>query len=117
MTTHLVLLKPRAGATPSERRDLVSAFRHAVQAIPTIREVRIGRRVTHGARYEQGMPDAADFVVLLNFDDVAGLQTYLDHDAHADLGVLMGKVGASLVYDFEVGDLDILGEYLEAAGQ
>jgi hypothetical protein len=103
MIVHVVLLKPRADLSDADRRAFADAFRRAVAEIPTVRGVRIGRRVTHGAGYEQGMPDAADYLAIVEFDDVAGLQTYLGHPAHDEIGSLFGRALASaFVYDFEL---------------
>jgi hypothetical protein len=114
MVSHLVALKPRPNLTPSERRDFLEAFDRAVHEIPTVRGVRIGRRVTHGAGYEQQMPDTADFVAILDFDDVAGLRAYLAHPAHQRLGQLFGEVlSSALIYDFEIagGLAEVLKEW------
>jgi hypothetical protein len=109
MVWHLVLMKPRPGLSSGDRHALVDAFEHACRDIPTIREVRVGRRVTHGARYETGMPDTAEYVIALAFDDLAGLQTYLGHAAHKELGARFNQsLSAALVYDFEVGGIEEL---------
>jgi hypothetical protein len=106
MVWHLVLMKPLPGLSSDARRALVDAFERACRDIPTIREVRVGRRVTHGAGYETGMPDAADYVIALAFDDLAGLQTYLEHPAHEELGARFNQsLSAALVYDFDVGGM------------
>ena len=107
MLTHLVLMKPRPGVTVAERRALIHAFERAIRAIPTVRGVRIGRRVVHGAAYEQATPDAADFLIVIDFDDLAGLQAYLRHSAHAELGARFNhSLSSASVYDFEVGGLE-----------
>jgi hypothetical protein len=107
MVTHMVLMKPRPDLSAGERQAFVDAFEHALRAIPVIRGVRIGRRVTHGAGYERGMPDAADFLAAIDFDDLAGLQSYLTHPAHDELGARFGQLlSAALVYDFEVGGVE-----------
>jgi hypothetical protein len=109
MVWHLVLMKPRADLSVADRRAFADAFERASHEIPTIRDVRIGRRVTHGAGYEQGVPDAADFMALLAFDDLEGLQTYLRHPAHEELGTRFGQsLSSALVYDFEVGGFEDL---------
>lgn len=109
MVCHLVLMKPRADLSVADRRAFADAFERASHEIPTIREVRIGRRVTHGAGYEQGLPDAADFMALLVFDDLEGLQAYLRHPAHEALGTRFGQsLSSALVYDFEVGGFEDL---------
>jgi hypothetical protein len=109
VVTHVVLMKPRADLSPADRRALVDAFEHALREIADVRGVRIGRRVRHGAAYEATAPDAADYAVLIDFDDLAGLQRYLQHPAHEELGARFGQsVSAALVYDFEVGGADSL---------
>jgi hypothetical protein len=105
MVTHVVLLKPRLDLTADERAAFVNAFERAVRDIPDVRGVRVGRRVTHGAGYEAGMPDTADFMAVIDFDDLTGLQTYLRHPSHAELGELFGKLlSAAWVFDFELAD-------------
>jgi hypothetical protein len=103
MIVHLVLVKPRHDLLPSERQAFAASFRRAAMEIPTVRGVRIGRRIRHGAGYESGAPDEADFMAILEFDDLAGLQAYLRHPAHGELGARFGDVVSSaLVYDFEL---------------
>ncbi len=109
MVSHLVLLKPRPDLTREQRARLIDAFERAVREIPDVRHVRIARRFTHGAGYETGMPDSADVLVMLDFDDAAGLAAYLQHPAHKDLGERFGdSLAAALVYDFEDVELDEL---------
>ena len=109
IVSHVVLMKPRPDLTASARAALVDAFERAVREIPTVRDVRIGRRVLHGAGYETSAPDAADFLAMIDFDDLAGLQMYLQHPAHERLGARFGEsLSASLVYDFELGSMDAL---------
>jgi hypothetical protein len=109
MVTHLVLMKPRADLSAADRAALVDAFEHAVSAISDVRRVRVGRRVVHGAGYEQSAVDSADYVALIDFDDLAGLQAYLRHPAHDALGARFGEsLSSALVYDFEVGGIEEL---------
>ena len=109
MVSHVVLMKPRADLTAAARMALVDAFERAVREIPTVRAVRIGRRVAHGAGYEDAAPDTADYLAMIDFDDLAGLQAYLRHPAHEQLGARFGEsLSAALVYDFEVGGMDAL---------
>ena len=109
MVTHLVLMKPRPDLTPAERQAFIDAFDRAMQEIPNVRGVRIGKRIVHGAGYEQGAPDM-DYVASIDFDDLAGLQTYLLHPAHVELGARFGEsLSAALVYDFEACSIYNLG--------
>jgi Stress responsive A/B Barrel Domain len=109
MVSHVVLMKPRPDLTAAARTALVDAFERAVREIPTVRGVRIGRRIAHGAGYEASAPDTADYLAVIDFDDLAGLQAYLRHPAHEQLGARFGdSLSAALVYDFEVGGMDAL---------
>ena len=107
MVWHLVLLKARAGLSSEARQALVSAFEKAVGEIPTVRDVRVGRRISHGAGYEAAAPDIADFMVSIAFDDLQGLQAYLNHPAHHELGRLFAQsVSSAPVYDFVVDGVE-----------
>jgi hypothetical protein len=107
MVWHVVLMKPRRDLSRDDRTALVAAFNRALREIPTVREVRVGRRVTHGAGYEAAAPDAADYLVSLGFDDLDGLQAYLRHPAHEDLALrFYMSLESALIYDFEAGGVE-----------
>jgi hypothetical protein len=104
MVTHLVLMKPRSDLSASDRRDFIAAFERATREIPSVVAVRVGRRVKHGAGYEAATPDAADYFAAIDFDDLGGLQAYLRHPAHEELGARFGtSLSSAMVYDFEIG--------------
>jgi hypothetical protein len=106
--SHLVLMKPRLELTLANRQAFIDAFDRAIREIPTVRGVRIGRRIMHGAAYEPAAP-TMDYVAIIDFDDLAGLQTYLRHPAHEELGRLFGQsLSGSVVYDFELGGAEVL---------
>lgn len=108
MISHVVLMKPRPNLPAADRAELIAAFERAVARIGSVRGVRIGRRVVHGARYEATAADA-DYLAIIDFDDLAGLQTYLGHAAHEELGALLGRsVSMMTVYDFESAGLEAL---------
>src|SRR5262245_46136765 len=99
--SHLVLLKPRSDLSRADREKLVAAFEPATREIPTVRRVRVGQRFTHGAGYEKDMPDTADYLVIIDFDNREGLAAYLRHPAHVELGTRFNEsLAAALVYDF-----------------
>jgi len=105
MLWHVVVMKPRPDLPPADRVAFVDAFTRAVREIPTVRGARVGRRVTHGAGYEHDMPDAADYIAIIEFDDVAGVQTYLRHPAHAAVGARFAQSCSSAwVYDFQMNE-------------
>ena len=102
MISHIVLMKPRADLADADRHAFVDAFERAVRDIDLVRAVHVGRRVRHGAGYEATSPDV-DFVAVINFDDLAGLQAYLRHPAHQELGARFGQaMQLAMVYDCDV---------------
>jgi stress responsive alpha/beta barrel protein len=105
MVSHLVLMQPRADLSRADRAAFVASFTRALREIPSVRGVRIGRRIVHGANYERLPMPPADFIVSIDFDDFAGLRAYLGHPAHEDLGARFYEVlSSALVYDVEIVD-------------
>jgi len=104
MISHVVLFRPKSDLSDDEREGLARAFEHAVQRIPTVRAVRIGKRTAVGAAYEQLQPaNGPDVLVAIDFDDLAGLRTYLEHPAHVELGQRFNHASSTaLVFDFDV---------------
>lgn len=112
MISHVVLMKPRRDLSATDRTAFLDAFERAVRDIAAVRAVYIGRRVRHGAGYEQTSPDV-DFMAIINFDDLDGLQAYLRHPAHQELGARFGQaMSLAMVYDCEVGALGDLTRWL-----
>jgi len=104
MVTHVVLMKPRADLSAADRGAFITAFERATRDIPSVVGVRVGRRVKHGAGYEAAAPDAADYFAAIDFENLAGLQAYLRHPAHEELGARFGaSLNSAMVYDFEIG--------------
>src|SRR5580700_324850 len=107
MIAHVVLLQPKPDLSFDDRRALLSAFERAVREIPSVLSVRVGRRILHGAGYETSAPASADYLIVIDFADISGLQAYLRHPAHEELGTRLGQAVSSVVaYDFEVGGME-----------
>jgi hypothetical protein len=103
MLFHVVLFRPRAELDTAARAGLVEAVEEALRRIPSIRRFHVGRRVTHGADYESLMPVSLDYAAILEFDDLAGLQAYLQHPAHEALGQrFMCALEASAIFDYQM---------------
>lgn len=103
MVAHIVLLAPRADLTADQRDGIVAALERAARDIPSVRRVRIGRRLRHGAAYEQLATPDFPFAAIFEFDDLAGLREYLAHPAHADLGArFYDSLSAALACDYEL---------------
>jgi len=109
MISHVVLMTPKPDLSPEERRTFIDTFERAVTRIPAVKGVRIGTRVRHGAQYEQITPPNGDFLAVIDFDDLAGLQAYLQHPEHQVLGRLFYELlSAAWVYDFKVSGIELL---------
>ena len=103
MIAHVVLFKPRPDLTAEERQGLGEALSTALSTIPSIRRVRVGRRVTQGLRpYEAMMRVNYEYAAILEFDDEAGLRAYMEHPAHEALGARFFAVfEEALMYDYD----------------
>jgi hypothetical protein len=105
MVLHLVMFRPRPDLDAAARQGLSDAIAAALHLIPSVRRVRVGRRVTHGRGYEQLMRTNYTHIALLEFDDVAGLKAYLEHEVHEQLGArFFAAFEEALMYDYEVGE-------------
>ena len=92
---------------------MVAALDTAARSIPSVRGVRVGRRVKHGAGYEATQPDVADFLIIFDFADFEGLRWYLAHPAHEALGrMFYQSVSAASAYDFEHIELEGLTTFV-----
>lgn len=104
MIVHVVLFEPRPDLAESDRRQVLEDLRAAATVIPQVRRCRFGRRVRHGLPgYESAMAHDYQYVAVMEFDDVAGLQAYLRHPAHLAAGRHFTMSAANaLAYDYEV---------------
>jgi hypothetical protein len=104
MITHVVLFSPQSRIGDQQKSEILVSLQRAVEQCPTVRASRIGRRVRHGLPgYEQQMREDYQYLLELDFDDVAGLRIYLEHPAHGSIGAFFtSAASASLAYDYEV---------------
>ena len=103
MVVHVVLFRPKPDVSEADRQTMFSALREASSAIPSVRRFLIGDRLTHGAAYEHLMSQDFPYSALIEFDDLAGLQAYLLHPRHEELGRLFyALMDSALVYDYEM---------------
>ena len=106
MLLHIVLFRPKPGISASDRAAMFAALNAAASEIPTVRRFRVGARITHGAEYEKLMLHDFPFAAIIEFDDLAGLQAYLQHSTHGRLGQLFYELQeAALAYDYEMKPL------------
>ena len=103
MVVHVVLFRPRSDVADADKRALLEAVAAAAERVPSVRRFVIGSRVTHGAAYERLAPPDFPYAAIVEFDDLAGLQAYLQHPEHKRLGELFYALqDAALAYDYEV---------------
>lgn len=114
MLCHIVMFRPRPDLSRVDQDALAAAFQEAVTRVPSVRRFHIGRRVTHGRGYEEGMSEDMSFGVVIEFDDLPGLKAYLEHPAHQQLGArFMSSVAATYVYDFDMPKIDAIRDLLD----
>jgi stress responsive alpha/beta barrel protein len=111
MVLHVVLFRPKIDVSDADRRAMFGALHTAASEIASVRRFYVGKRLTHGAAYEPLMTQNFPYTAIVEFDDLAGLQAYLQHPKHGALGDLFYRLqDAALVYDYE----EIEGGYLPA---
>jgi hypothetical protein len=118
MVAHVVLLAPRPDLTREQQDAVISAFERAAREIPSVRRVRVGRRVRHGQTYEARMAVDYPLAAIFEFDDLDGLQAYLRHPAHEDLGArFYDSLAAALAFDYEMAEVAAVRQWFgESAG-
>ena len=107
MIVHVILYEPRTDLAGDMRQQILEGLATAAIAIPSIRRLRVGKRVKHGRPgYEQAMHTDFEYAVIVEFDDVDGLAAYLAHPAHNAIGGhFTASASDSLAYDYEMVDL------------
>ena len=110
MVAHVILFRPRATLSASERDALLDALQQAIKDIAAIKRLFIGKRILlNRPGYEKQMAEHYEYSAILEFDSEADLRNYLDHPAHADLGRrLFTAAEAGLAYDVISTDLSHL---------
>ncbi|HEU4936943.1 MAG TPA: Dabb family protein [Vicinamibacterales bacterium] len=106
MIVHVVLFSPKPDLSPSDRTAVLDALQSAAKNIPSIKRLRVGKRVKHSLPgYEQMMRDDYEYAVIIEFDDVEGLKSYLVHPAHAAAGHhFTAAASKALAYDYEISE-------------
>ena len=103
MVFHIVLFRPKPSVSAADREAMFDALSAASTGIPSVRRFHVGERITHGRPYEQMMREDYSYAAVIEFDDLAGLQAYLNHPQHEKLGALFyDLLESGLVYDYEM---------------
>jgi hypothetical protein len=102
MLLHIVLFRPRADVSETERQAMFDALRVASTEIPAISRFQVGRRVTHGRAYEKLMIEDYPYAAVIEFETVERLKAYLEDPRHEALGHLFhALLEAGLIYDYD----------------
>lgn len=106
MIAHVVLFEPKPDLSERDRVALIEGLRALTRDVPVVRRLRVGRRIRHGLPgYEQMMRDDYSFAVILEFDSIDDLRSYLRHPAHQNVGHYFISLSArALAYDYELAD-------------
>jgi hypothetical protein len=105
MLLHVVLFEPRPDLSDAARRALIASIERAATEIPVVRRFDVGRRLSDGPAYQVGAPPPLSYIAIVAVDDRAGLDAYLAHPVHRELGRLFGdSLAQAQVYDFEMSD-------------
>jgi len=98
---HLVLFTPRPSLEAAAQHRFAEALERALTTIPSVVSYRIGRRIRFGAAYE-AFSATFEYCGVIEFADRHGLDLYLTHPAHAELGQLFYEIsGEAFAGDFE----------------
>ena len=82
---------------------MFDALAAAATSIPAVRRFHVGSRITHDRPYEKVMREDYPYAAVIEFDDLNGLQAYLNHPQHEKLGALFyALLEVGLVYDYEM---------------
>ena len=106
MIVHVVLFEPRPDLSEAMRQRIFEDLRTSAETIPSARRFRIGRRIRHALPgYEQAMTTDYTYAIVVEFDDVPALKTYLQHPSHEALGRHFSQSAArALAYDYVMFD-------------
>ena len=106
MIAHIVLFRPKDRLKTADLRSFAQSFQAACRNIESVRRARIGRILEATAAPDLKLGDKTYSVAaVLEFDDPAGLEAYLKHPVHEELGALFWRYcGSTMVVDAEMGD-------------
>ena len=75
MIRHVVILRWKEGVTAEQRTAAVTRLRGLPLVVPTIRSYAVAENLGID-------PDTDDLVIIADFDDLVGYETYRDHPDH-----------------------------------
>lgn len=89
MIAHVVLFEPKATISEADREIFLDAMKVAFKEIPTVLRSMVAQRKLIGAGYEAKVGDQTySYVSVVEFENIEGLKSYLEHELHTRLGQL-----------------------------
>jgi hypothetical protein len=109
---HIVLFDVKEGLTTERLRLFARMFSLHAKLIPGIRRVTVGRSMPDGPVYYPSIGVSTyQLAAVLEFDDKQGLDGYLKHPLHVELGRSLWEVSErAAVVDIETLDLEAVAE-------
>ena len=105
MIAHIILFRPKATLDAAQRAALATTLVDGVKRLPTVRRVRVGRRMLTGRPYEQRMSEDYTHAVIIEFDDRAARDAYLAHPTHRDLAARFFQAfEVAMFYDYTMSE-------------
>lgn len=95
MIRHVAVFRFSPDFSPRQRDEWMALLRELPSRIPELRGLSVGTDIVGG-------PSAHELAIVADFDDVAGLDAYNRHPAHAEVLRISAPVKVSLAtVDFE----------------
>ena len=89
MIAHVVLFEPKSNTTMAERDAFIELLRVTFSDVSTVQRSFIGLRQKIGVSYESKVGETAySYASVVEFEDIEGLKTYLEHQLHVKVGQL-----------------------------
>lgn len=106
MVVHIVLFNPKLGLTADQLGSFAQSIQDATRTIGTVRRALVGKAVHVVPSYPRSLGDQTyEFAAVLEFDDAAALEAYLEHPSHRVLGRLFwDNCASAIVMEAELRD-------------
>jgi hypothetical protein len=107
VVTHIVLFTPKPSLDSASLRSFAQLIQASLRQIPGVRRAYIGKAIDVSPAYERILGDKTyKYAALLEFDDAAALEAYLNHPLHRELGRLFwANCGSTVIHEAAMTDV------------
>jgi Stress responsive A/B Barrel Domain len=113
---HIVLFEPKSETTHDQRRSFARILQSCSREIPSIKRASVGRANRINQTYLNDFGSETyrfDYAAVIEFDDQAGLELYLNHQLHKEMAAQFWQLcERTVIVDIEMSDArsdDIVG--------